>query len=44
MSIWICASRKTDYSTETAIRVLVAYRNGAPDWQTMVVEWKKPKM
>jgi hypothetical protein len=37
------ASRRTDYSTETAIKVLVAYRNGTPDWQTMV-EWKKLKM
>lgn len=37
------ASRGTNYSAETAIKALVAYRNGAPDWQTMV-EWKKLRM
>ena len=39
----IYASKKTDYPAETAVKVLVAYRNGAPDWKTMV-EWDKLKM
>jgi hypothetical protein len=37
------ASKRTDYSVETAIKLLVAYRNGVPDWKTMV-EWQKLKM
>ena len=40
---YIYASKRTDYSAETAIKVLVAYRNGAPDWKTMA-EWDKLKM
>lgn len=36
-------SKRTDYSVETAIKLLVAYRNDAPDWKGMM-EWQKLKM
>lgn len=39
----IYASKRTDFSTETITKVLLAYRNGAADWKTMV-EWNKLKM
>ena len=37
------ASRRCDYSTDAAIKILLAYRNGTADWATMV-EWEKLRL